>query len=199
MPGPRPRRSCPGTGATEHASVLSPGASAPSTSCCARQPSPTATAPSQAVSPSYPYPYPSPLSPLPVLTICLPDCSRPICRFHLGFGLEGVSQGREAAAQPAAPALPAQTAEHRRTGLRATVPHWRGTALRGIQPTLRPGLHLGNHQPVTEGHDGNALARAASGGRPEQLSVTIRIGIRFTNWALPHPPTWPCGSRREAR
>ena len=83
MPGPWPRRSCPGTGATGHATVLSPGASAPDTSCCAHQPSPTATAPSLVLSPSYASP--SPLSLFHVLTLCLPDSSRRICRFHLGF------------------------------------------------------------------------------------------------------------------
>ena len=86
MPGRWPRRSGPGTGATEHATVLSPGASALGTSCCAHQPSPTATAPSPALSPSYPSP--SPLSLLPVLTLCLPDSNRRKCGFHLGFGLE---------------------------------------------------------------------------------------------------------------
>ena len=47
---------------------------------------PTATPPSPALSPSYPSP--SPLSLLPVLTLCLPDSSRPKCGFHLGFGLQ---------------------------------------------------------------------------------------------------------------
>ena len=68
------------------ATVLSPGASALGTSCCAHQPSPTATAPSPGLSPSYPSP--SPLSLLPVLTLCLPDSNRRKCGFHLGFGLE---------------------------------------------------------------------------------------------------------------
>ena len=85
VPGRCPRRSGPGTGATVRATVLSPGASALGTSCCAHQPSPTATPPSPALSPSYPSP--SPLSLLPVLTLCLPDSSRPKCGFHLGFGL----------------------------------------------------------------------------------------------------------------
>ena len=62
---------------------FSPGAPAPDTSCCAHQPNPTATAPSLVLSPSYPSP--SPLSLFHVLTLCLPDSSRRICRFHLGF------------------------------------------------------------------------------------------------------------------
>ena len=85
VPGRWPRRSGPGTGAIVRATVLSPGASAPGTSCCAHQPSPTATPPSPALSPSYPSP--SSLSLLPVLTLCLPDSSRRKCGFHLGFGL----------------------------------------------------------------------------------------------------------------
>ena len=85
VPGRWPRRSGPGTGATERATVLSPGASAPGTSCRAHHPRPTATAPSLVLSPSYPSP--SPLSLLPVLQLYLPDSSRRKCGFHLGFGL----------------------------------------------------------------------------------------------------------------
>ena len=72
------------------ATVLSPGVSAPGTSCCAHQPSPTVTPPSPALSPSYPSP--SPLSLLPVPTLCLPDSSRSKCGFHLGFGLGALNQ-----------------------------------------------------------------------------------------------------------
>ena len=90
VPGRWPRRSGPGTGATVRATVLSPGASALGTSCCAHQPSPTATAPSPGLSPSYPSP--SPLSLLPVLTLCLPDSNRRKCGFHLGFGLAYVNE-----------------------------------------------------------------------------------------------------------
>ena len=43
--------------------------------------------------------------------------------------------------------VPSQPADHRRTGLRPTVPHRRGTALRGILPALRTWLDPGDHQP----------------------------------------------------
>ena len=48
-------------------------------------PSPTATAPAPALSPSYSAP--SPLSLLQILQLYIPDSSRRICRFHLGFSL----------------------------------------------------------------------------------------------------------------
>ena len=92
MPRRWPRRSGPGTGATERASVLSPGASAPSTSCCAHHPRPTATAPTPVLFLSYPSP--SPLSLLQILQLYIPDSSRRICRFHLGFGLAPEGLGR---------------------------------------------------------------------------------------------------------
>ena len=47
--------------------------------------------------------------------------------------------GRETAAQSATSAIPPEPADHRRTGLRALVPHRRRTAIRGLQPALRAG------------------------------------------------------------
>ena len=44
--------------------------------------------------------------------------------------------------------FPAEPADHRRTGLRAALPHRRGTALRGLQPALRTGIHPGDQQPA---------------------------------------------------
>ena len=50
------------------------------------------------------------------------------------------------AAQPPAETVPPRPADHRRVGLRSTFPDRRGTALRGLQPALRAGLHHGDHQ-----------------------------------------------------
>ena len=49
------------------------------------------------------------------------------------------------AVQLAASAFPSESADHRRTGLRPTVPDRCRAALRGLQPTPRAGLHPGDH------------------------------------------------------
>ena len=49
------------------------------------------------------------------------------------------ARGRETPAQPPAADVPPRPADHRRTGLRAPVPHRGGTALRSLQPALRAG------------------------------------------------------------
>ena len=94
----------------------------------------------------------------------------------------GGGPGREKAAQPAAAAFPAQPADHRRTGLRAPVPHRRGTVLRGIQPALRAGLHPGHHQLAFRRMDRGA-----------------RLGASHRSTAGPaHPPRpHPGDERRE--
>ena len=69
------------------------------------------------------------------------------------------------------PARPAAQGDHRRTGFRPTVPDRRGTALRGLQPALRGGLHHGDHQPAFRRVDrglrlGTAHRRAAGPAHP---------------------------------
>ena len=68
-------------------------------------------------------------------------------------------QGRPQTAQPAAAAGPPQSAHHRRVGLRAAIHHRRGTALRGLQPTLRARLHPGDHQPALRQPSGTFCRR----------------------------------------
>ena len=53
--------------------------------------------------------------------------------------------GRETAAEFTETAVPAQPADHRRTGLRTPLPHRRRTAIRSLQPALRAWLHHGDH------------------------------------------------------
>ena len=48
-------------------------------------------------------------------------------------------------AEPAAATVAAESADHRRTWLRPTSQDRRGTALRGLQPALRAGIHNGDH------------------------------------------------------
>ena len=60
--------------------------------------------------------------------------------------------------------LPPEPADHRRTGLRATVPYRRGTAIRGLQPALRAGLHHGNHQPALRRMDRGVWLRTVHQG-----------------------------------
>ena len=62
---------------------------------------------------------------------------------------------------PPAATGPPQAADHRRVGLRAPVHHRRGTALRGLQPTLRTGLHPGHHQPALRRMDRRVRLRKA--------------------------------------
>ena len=50
---------------------------------------------------------------------------------------------------------------HRRVGLRSPVPHRSGTALRGLQPALRTGLHPGDHQPALRRVDRGLRVRKA--------------------------------------
>ena len=47
---------------------------------------------------------------------------------------------------PAWSTLTPPLTDNRRTGLRSTIPHRRGIALRGLQPALQAGFHHGNHQ-----------------------------------------------------
>ena len=92
------------------------------------------------------------------------------------------ARGREAAAESTATTVPPQPADHRRTGLRAPVQNRGGTALRGLQPALRTGIHNGDHQP--------SLRRVDRG---------LRLGTAHRSAAgPPHPPRpHPGDERRE--
>ena len=64
-------------------------------------------------------------------------------------------QGRETPAQPAAVTVPPEPADHRRTGLRAPVPHRSGTARRGLRlgapdPRAAGPAHLPRPHPGDE-------------------------------------------------
>ena len=85
MPRRWPRPSNPGPRARWRAKAPAPRAWAPESFAGANPGRPTATVPTPALYPSYSAP--SPLSLLPVLQLYIPDSSRRICRFHLGFGL----------------------------------------------------------------------------------------------------------------
>ena len=85
-------------------------------------------------------------------------------------------QGREASAEFTETAVPAQPADHRRTGLRAIVPHRCGTALRGVQPALRARLHHGNHQPALRRVDGGVRVRKRlTGALLDRLTHHVHI------------------------
>ena len=70
--------------------------------------------------------------------------------------------------------------DHRRTGLRTPVQNRGGTALRGLQPALRAGLHHGDHQFAFRRVDGS-----------------LRLGAPHRSTAGPaHPPRPPPGDER---
>ena len=74
----------------------------------------------------------------------------------------------------------AQPADHRRTGLRPTVPDRSGTTLRGLQPALRAGFDHGHHQ--------SAIRRVDRG---------VRLGTAHQDAAGPaHPPRPNPGDER---
>ena len=84
-------------------------------------------------------------------------------------------QGRPQTAQPAAAAGPPQSAHHRRTGLRAAVHHRRGTALRGLQPTLRARLYPSHHQPALRRVDEVFGSERLTGALLDRLTHHVHI------------------------
>ena len=90
------------------------------------------------------------------------------------------ARDEQAPAEPTETTGPAQPADHRRTGLCPIVQDRRGTALRGLQPALRAGLHHGDHQP--------SLRRVDRG---------LRLGTPHRSAAGPsHPPRPHPGDER---
>ena len=74
---------------------------------------------------------------------------------------------------------PPEPTDHRRVGLRRTIPHLRGTALRGLQPALRAGLHHGDHQ--------SALRRSTNGLAPCWTGEADRSPVGAAHPPRPHP------------
>ena len=99
---------------------------------------------------------------------------------HIALVLGLAACRRKAPAELTETTGPTESADHRRTGLRSTVPDRRGAALRSVQPALRTGIHPGDHQP--------ALRRVDRG---------LRLGAPHRRAAGPaHPPRPHPGDER---
>ena len=106
--------------------------------------------------------------------------------------------GRETAAEFTKTDVPPEPADHRRTGLRALVPHRCVTAIRDVQPARRAGFHPGNHQRAFRRVDGSIRLGTAHPPRPHPGDERREIPAQAQPGKRPAPsPGRP--SRRLAR